>query len=76
MRVQIENDLASLEQFREMRNSHTKQVDELKAQLEAKAAEHELNLAHKERKYLAEKSAMQKVCNVCTTVAPIRRAEC
>jgi hypothetical protein len=64
MRIQIENDLASLEQFREMRNSHTKQVDELKAQLEAQAAEHELNLGHRERKYLAEKSAMQKV-RVC-----------
>lgn len=56
----LEDELLSLERFRDMVASHTRQMEQLKALLQSKETEHQENMQNLERKYLMEKNTMRK----------------
>ena len=59
--MQLEADLASLEQYRDLRDLHEEEVSSMRDGTAAKATEHEDQMFALERKFLMEKSAAQKV---------------
>lgn len=56
----LEEDLAALARFREMRDAHDKAMEDMKGMVEAKEKVHEQEMNDLERKFLTEKRNLQK----------------